>query len=344
MNSAESWDYEESIRMQAAADWLLRLQEDKLNESRISEWIEWCESDSRNLQAFEQLQSLWRATVAYPPNQQQLSQLKRCENRGRFGIASARIAAQRSLAVAASVAVCLAAAVLMHGLETQPAQSALPERTLTRIDSVETPLATNQRISLPDGSNVEIGARSALDVDFAGDGRKLQLRYGQAYFRVKHDPIHPFVVDTGGVQVVAVGTAFDVRRSDSQVAVTVQEGAVKIFGVNRNAPPVAATAGYQLTIDTSTGETRRSVVDPSVTLAWRAGRLEFTGDTLDVVIASVNRYSQRTIILGDPALGKLAFTGTVFVNAIDESLDALQQVFPIEVKRTEREVILLNRP
>ena len=79
-------------------------------------------------------------------------------------------------------------------------------------------------------------------------------------------------------------------------------------------------------VDSSTGATRRSIVDPQMATAWRAGRLEFAGDSLATVIASVNRYSVRPIVLEDPALAQLTFTGTVFVDAIDASLDAMQQI------------------
>jgi transmembrane sensor len=345
MSKIPSIDFGESIRMEVAVEWLLRLQEDKLNETEISQWIEWCESDRCNLLAFEHVQSLWRATVDHPPDNHQLTQLQRDDTADRFGN-RLRVSslARRLLAVAASAAVCLgAAAVLMYNLGNHWTRGAPPERTIAGVDSVETTLAINQRINLPDGSKVEMGAKSALDVDFAGSGRKLRLRHGQAFFRVKHDPIHPFVVYTGGLQVIAIGTAFDIRISDSQIAVTVQEGVVKLIDGTRGAAPITVAAGNQLIIETSTGEIHSMVVDPAVALAWRVGRLEFTGDTLDVVISSVNRYSQRPVILGDPALGKLTFTGTVFLSSIDESLDAMKQVFPIEVKRTEREVIFLNR-
>ena len=95
------------------------------------------------------------------------------------------------------------------------------------LDSIITPLAMNQAAVLPDGSQVDFGARSALDVEFTGNQRHLELRTGQAFFRVKHDAHHPFVVEAGPVRVMAVGTAFDVRKTGTQVTVTVQEGTVR---------------------------------------------------------------------------------------------------------------------
>jgi transmembrane sensor len=340
MNDAQALDQGERRRTAAAGEWLLRLNEQDVSEETLAQWIEWCDSDPRNLRAFEEAQSLWRAAARHPPEPEELARLMRPDDpakragRGRVP--------RPWLALAASVATLSVAGFLLLGRFGAPAVYGV--RHATPVDSVQTPLATNQQAILPDGSHVEIGARSVLDVDFTGAQRRMRLRDGQAFFRVKHDTQHPFVVEAGSVRVTAVGTAFDVRRSGAQVAVTVQEGVVEVANAAGDATPMRAEAGYQLALDTATGAVRRSIVDPQMALAWRAGRLEFAGDTLEVVIASVNRYASRPIVLGDPALGKLTFTGTVFVDSIDASLDAMQQVFPLEVHRSGHEVILLNRP
>jgi transmembrane sensor len=344
MSDVKVPDEGDARRTQAAGNWLIALGESNVPETMVSEWIEWCESDPRNLRAFEQMQSLWRATALHPPDAQQLAGLRRPEvplsgerSRPRIPTRFAR------LAIAASIAALCVVAWVAGG--SSGIRSMIDGAGHTaRIDSVQTPAATNQQAVLPDGSHVDMGARSILDVDFTGTQRRLKLRHGQAFFRVKHDATHPFVVDAGGIRVIAVGTAFDVRRSGAEVSVTVQEGTVEVQNDGSAMAPVRATAGYQLVFDTATGAMRRSIVDPEMALAWRDGRLEFAGDTLDAVIESVNRYAPRPIVIADPALGKLTFTGTVFVDSIDASIDAMQQVFPLQVRRSAHEIILVKRP
>lgn len=335
-------DWDDARRTQAASNWLITLGESDVPETMVLEWIEWCESDPRNLRVFEQMQSLWRAAAERLPDAQQLAGLRRPElsgerRRPRIPTRFAR------LAIAASIATLCIVVWVAGGSSGIRSLLNGAEHT-ARIDSVQTPVATNQQAVLPDGSHVYMGARSILDVDFTGTKRRLKLRHGQAFFRVKHDAAHPFVVDAGDIRVTAVGTAFDVRRSGAEVSVTVQEGTVEVQKDGSAMAPVRATAGYQLVFDTATGEMRRSIVDPEMALAWRDGRLEFAGDTLDAVIESVNRYAPRPIVIADPALGKLTFTGTVFVDSIDASLDAMQQVFPLQVRRSEHEITLVKRP
>lgn len=323
----------EDRRLHEAGVWLQQLKDNSLTDARLTQWIEWCESDPRNLQAFEQLQSLWQAAAKYPPSEQFVEHLMRSDAPA---VRPRRFNAPRWAMAASVVLAVTAAGYWSFALRNSAAQ------VLAEDGEVRTPTAQNQHATLPDGSKVDLGARSALEVDFTAARRQLQLRDGQAFFQVKHDATRPFVVGAGGVQIVAIGTAFDVRRSSEQVAVTVQEGAVEVTE-DGGALKMRAPAGYQLIFEKRTGKMRQSLVDPAVALAWRLGRLEFTGDPLEVVIASVNRYSQRPVRLADPQLGALTFTGTIFVDSIEASLDGLQQVFPVAVTRAGGEIVLTRR-
>lgn len=333
MSSGRQVDIREAQRLEAAGLWLIRLQEDSLTEGEIADWIEWCERDPQNLQAFEQLRSLWQVAAEHLPAP-------------RKRLLHTRVPLWAALAASVVLAVAASAVFLVSG------RWSAAER-IAATDLVETPVARNQPATLPDGSHLEIGARSIVSVDFTGGMRRLQLRDGEAFFQVKHDKVRPFVVEVNDLRIVAVGTAFNVRRAGAQVAVTVQEGMVEVSNSGDDAAhaaidlarPMRVEAGQQLVVDARSGEIRESVIDPAVALAWRSGRLEFTGDSLDTVVASVNRYAQRPVKLADPTLGELTFTGTVFFEDIDAWLDGLQQVFPVAVDRSGAgEIVLIRRP
>lgn len=317
-------------RLEAAGMWLLRLQEDSLTENEIADWIRWCELDASNLQAFEQMRSLWQVAPDHLP---QVRPPRWRPSMRSWG----------------ALAACLALTVVAGAVFLLDQRRSEPER-VAREDLVQTAVAQNQPAILPDGSHLEMGASSIVAVDFTGRTRRLQLRSGEAFFQVKHDKTRPFVVEVGDLRIVAVGTAFNVRRSGTQVAVTVQEGVVEVSGSEAAAraqsddrQPKRVATGEQLVVNVVSGEIRESAVDPAVAVAWRDGRLEFTGDSLDTVVASVNRYSRRSIRLSDPALGELSFTGTVFLQDIDAWLDGLQQVFPVQVDRSASAEVVLDR-
>lgn len=332
MNSGMDDVARQDARLRTAGDWLIRLEEDDLSEAEVQSWIEWCEADGRNLAAFESLQPLWHGARAHAPQP------------------AARLVRRRSIwpvALAASFVVLAVAAGIVFEVQRRGGPTRVAE-----IDLVQTPVAGNRQAVLPDGSQVEVGARSMVSVDFASESRRLHLQSGEAFFQVKRDRTRPFVVEVEGLRIVAIGTAFNVRRSGSEVAVTVQEGIVEVRRVADTSAPgqsgttgraLRAAAGQQLVFDSRSGDIRESLVDPAVALAWRTGRLEFTGDSLRSVVASVNRYTRHPIVLDDPGLETLTFTGTVFFDSIDAWVDSLPQIYPVSVDRSGGTIVLEPR-
>ncbi len=94
-------------------------------------------------------------------------------------------------------------------------------------------------ICLPDGSTVWIMGGSSLrygsNVSKNGGEREVCLE-GEAFFDVAKDTLHPFVVKTPSLSVVAVGTRFNVRvKEGGDTEVMLEEGSVRLCnpkGVN----------------------------------------------------------------------------------------------------------------
>jgi len=84
-------------------------------------------------------------------------------------------------------------------------------------------------MKLSDGSTVELNSQSRVRIRFSGHDRNVDLIAGQALFHVSKDATRPFIVHSGSIQVRAVGTEFDVYRTDSGTVVTVVEGRVAVL-------------------------------------------------------------------------------------------------------------------
>jgi transmembrane sensor len=85
-----------------------------------------------------------------------------------------------------------------------------------------------------------------------------------------------------------------------------------------------------------------SGADVQVATAWRSGVLKFVDEPLQNVVADLNRYTERKIIIGDPSLNALPYTGTVFAERIDQWLLAVQDAFPLYVEESGRERVRLK--
>jgi transmembrane sensor len=325
MNAPVQSDDPELERLQAAAQWLVRLGEAGDDEALIAEWLSWCEATPENFDAFERIEQTWQlagVAAARPATQPQP-----VHRRG-----WRRYSARSMMRFAAGLAVVAVGVFLLQPQWPQGAQT------------LSTPVAIHGSSQLPDGSRVELGARSRISTHFDEGMRRVVIESGEAYFEVAHDKSRPFVVQAGALTVTAVGTAFNVRRGEEQVVVTVSEGRVRLASkearaitpVRHNSHAPAATAleagvGEQAVYSVQDGRIDLASADPAVATAWRGGVLKFVHEPLHEVVANLNRYSTREIVLAEPALGRLRYTGTVFGNRLEDWLDAVENVFPLHV-------------
>lgn len=227
------------------------------------------------------------------------------------------------------------------------------------------PARAHRTIVLPDGSSVVLASDSIIEVRYPGDRRLVQVRQGEAYFEVRRDPRRPFVVSAGGIRVTAVGTAFNVQRRRDRVAVTVTEGSVRVSQggpdrARRQTPAAAPRAGESLPrreADRLHQETQSSdgaaaselvlaagqrtelpLADTQVAAAvsaadavpqWVDDRVVFIDARLSDVLSVVNPYAPRKVVIYDPRVGDLTFTGTIIRSYVGEWIASLPYVYPV---------------
>jgi transmembrane sensor len=292
-------------RMEAAADWLVRLNDAPGDEETIASWLQWCEEAPENLQAFKRTQAVWQAAIPMEvPHDSLRSTFKPW------------FAAAASIILGVSVTVWY---IARHGSDPGP-------------QSFSTPIAGRGLSLLPDGSKVELGAGSRITTQYSDAMRGVTVDSGEAFFSVKKDAHRPFVVTAGNLRVIAVGTAFNVRRGDDRVVVAVQEGKVRVSDSSGSTPDLAAVgAGEQAVYLAKARRLAIAYIKPMDAASWREGILKYEREPLSAVAADLNRYSTRKIVISDPTIGQLPFTGTVFSTRIDDALHAFIDVFPVTI-------------
>jgi transmembrane sensor len=206
------------------------------------------------------------------------------------------------------------------------------------IQVLDTAIGEQRRITLADGSSLDLAPDSRVRTRFTLVERDVKLERGQAFFAVAHSAVRPFIVHVNSLRVTAVGTAFDVRIDPSGTAVTVSEGRVNVApgtdevgaGPHTNTVAVRAGAGERVTFSNSARRLSVATVDPKVAEAWRDGKLQFEGDSLEDVVGVVNRYGAPQIVVAG-ALRLTRFTGTVSPKHIRDWLEALEQIYAVEM-------------
>ena len=103
-------------------------------------------------------------------------------------------------------------------------------RSLKDISSavLKTPRGGQYHITLSDGTKVWLNSGSSLEypVEFSGN-REVRLS-GEAYFDVRHDPKHPFLVKTDIQQIKVLGTRFNIRAYEDKQFTTLVQGSVEV--------------------------------------------------------------------------------------------------------------------
>lgn len=209
-------------------------------------------------------------------------------------------------------------------------------------NTYSTAVAEQRSIVLGEGSTVELNARSRLRINFTEHERRVDLLDGQALFTVAKDASRPFVVESRGTLVRAVGTQFDVYSNVSGTTVTVLEGTVAVTAESAPAPepPALINAGQQMVIGAQGQLKKVQTASPGVATAWTHRQLIFENTPLQDVATEFNRYNHRQLIIRDPRLQAFAIDGVFATTDPVALLNFLRSRPNIIIRETDTDIIV----
>ena len=201
-------------------------------------------------------------------------------------------------------------------------------------------------IALSDGSRLELNTHTQLRAQVDPSLRHVWLDKGEAFFDVKPDPAHPFVIHAGEHRVVVLGTKFSVRPERERLEVAVLEGKVRVepLVAKPGRPPVIVQGGgllYSKPAGTLVAVNAQDKVRRS--LSWRHGTLEFDQTTLADVAAQFNRYNDKQLVLMDPETAHMRVGGSFDATGVDAFARLLATGFNLRVE-TQGDQIRVSQP
>ena len=341
----------------AAAMWFLRLRENDVSEKDFAEWRHWLAEDKLHEKEFDEMVELWSAydqleDLPWPSEKEVKNDEVSKSPLHRSSIfAFFELLKSRQVLLVTSFLLFVGLVVYFNRV---------PDLQDKKWESFQTGIAEHRTVELIDGSVVVLGAKTNISVGYTAETRFISLHKGEAYFQVFKDPRRPFLVTAGQRSIRAIGTAFNVNIGAKKVSVTVVEGLVRIE------PTVMEDASLRTRSVDDKPDNVQNITDVSgghgvvydaegileslpeketkTATSWQGGRLVFIDKTLDSVIADINRYSSREIILSDDELDELRYTGTVFQNEISGWLQGLDKAFPIRViDLGDRKMVVIAR-
>lgn len=320
----------------AAATWFARLQGDDVSALDRRDFQSWLDADARHAAAWDAMRGTWSglsdlendpALAALRADALSADQPRRFDRRA-LGLAAAGL-------VAVVGGGLLSARLLGGG---KPPAPAADEPVFT------TAVGERSTFRLADNSVVTLGTDSTVRVNHWDRERRLTLLRGQAFFQVAKDPSRPFIVTAGDKQVIAVGTAFDVRLDPGKLSVTLVEGRVRIAGASPKGRRRVEMAAGSRFVAADPADWSIRAVDTAKESAWLQGRLVFDSEPLSAVVAEMNRYSERKLSLADPALGATPVSGVFKTGQVDAFVAALKTYGLADVGRADDQRVELVRP
>jgi transmembrane sensor len=345
----------------AAAEWIVRLRQSGLSLDEVSEWQRWMRSDEKHAAVFKRLEEWWDkfdAIEAPPhPSSRALSSdaydgsvpvgewLRSDEGASKTSDAHRHYPTRAFAAAACAVLACVA--VTAGALY----RSGMRQTELAR-QMIETAVGENRTVTLADGSSVALGGHTRLSFSLRANVREIVLEGGEAFFAVAKDPSRPFQVHAGNATVTAVGTEFDVRRTDDRVTVAVLEGRVMVQPMAPLMPvswlpasrPVgqaaALAAGERTTVNRNGVESTSALTNAQSAIEWQDGQLAFEGESLRYVVQDVNRYASKPIVIADEKTATLRITGTISHSNVLGWVKSLQPAFGVRAEIEPNRIVL----
>ncbi len=245
------------------------------------------------------------------------------------------------------VAGAAAAVVLLCVAGWQAYEQLRPVEMMTVTAQAET-----RTVVLPDRTEVVLNRHSTLTYpkDFRREARREVTLQGGAYFEVTKDPSHPFVVETGEVQVQVLGTHFNVEAypRDREVRTTLLEGSVAVSLPGRSQRLVLAPNERAVYDKTSGRLSQESLADAANDISWSHGCLNFRSQPLREIVRQLANTYQADIRITDPTLAGYRLTATFDIReGLTHILDLLQAAAGFTYQKENDTIILqtkLNHP
>lgn len=222
------------------------------------------------------------------------------------------------------------------------------------IRSTEYRTVTAQRLDVhfSDGTLIHLGPDTSLTVRTTWGEHYVRLVEGDAVFDVNAPAHGHLLVAAGDIRIRDIGTVFGVRRNQSSVQITVEQGQV-VAGIRSSSGLLhkgVAPSRKTLTLDANRQVTFTSAgavgpireVDAERALAWTNGRLEFLSTPVAQAVRQFNRFNRTRIYIADSNLNARLISGAFSVTDPESFVAFLKVTAGVRVLKVPPDTIVLE--
>lgn len=293
--------YNKSIWTQARSYYLL-VRSGECSAAQLSQIKLWLAEDKRHTECFREME-LQHQQIRYSSmgesallSQRNSKQNKRFRHSFKYWLS------------AACIAIVTGIFLLLH----------LPRPTVLEY---KTAIGEVTEFSLPDGSEIILGAKSRVELVFTESERRVTQVEGDAVYRVSKDPERPFIVISNGTEIRVLGTVFEVARRHNALQVVVAEGHVSVSNTQFSEELVA---DQFLRVEENGSFLNIQTTDAKHFASWRQQRFIFQQTSVAEIVSVINRYRQHPIKFSHPKIGQQKVSASFRLEQLNQFLDALK--------------------
>ena len=199
------------------------------------------------------------------------------------------------------------------------------------------------KIVLTDSTVVWLRENSTLAcvTDFKGKERRVQLT-GEAFFEVKSDKKHPFIVETKGLEVKVHGTKFNVvaEEEDNSITVSLEEGSVELLEPSTE-EGTFLKPGEMADYNRETGDMDIREGGGNMN-SWVTDDLDIQNTSLAEIAEILSHHFNIDIHVEKSIGEKYRYTFQSHGESLKDLLDILTSINPIQYKYEDEHTVLIT--
>jgi transmembrane sensor len=314
-------------------DLIIKFFAGEISDDEITQLKAWLEIDPENRRIFDEENELWQGTKLehYGPDSAWINISSRL-GLGKRKIETVKIISRvnfRIMVAAASLTLVVAIAsfsLLMKEKQTYRLMATVSSR-------VETNEGEKARLSLADSTEIILNAGSSIEYDRSYNikNRKVKLT-GEAYFEVATHPEKPFIVELDRMNIAAYGTIFNIFSfsNEDRIETTLVEGAIEVAIPGEKI--IKLKPGQQVVYFRSTKKAVVQNVSSETYISWKENKLRFDDTPFEEVLRRIGRKYNVNFEISNSELLELKYTATFIDETVEEVMQMLSTVSPINYK------------
>jgi hypothetical protein len=199
-------------------------------------------------------------------------------------------------------------------------------------------------LTLSDGTHIFLNAASTLryPVKFVPGLPREVFITGEGYFNVAKDEKHPFIVNTGDMQVEVLGTKFNVSNypENDDISTVLVEGSVKLDKKGGGSSSFLDPGFKAEWNRIQNSLVSKKNVNTRLYTAWTEGKLIFRNATFKHIRHTLERHYNVDIINNNADLEEQRFDATFDIETINDILQAFTLSYAIDFKIEDNKAII----